>query len=90
MTGCALAAGAFCSHRLLHSSSFFSSMAPKASGETYDVGTAAAGDNIEHGSTVPTFGVGAVSVTNLSINGASFGFSAQPSLPYVLAPGTFV
>jgi hypothetical protein len=59
-------------------------------GQIYDIGSAAPGGNIETRFRVRNPGVASVSLTNLSLAGASFSFSAKPSLPYVVAPGSLV
>ena len=64
----------------------FDGTTEKAVGQLYDVGTGAPGDNIETRFRVRNAGSGPVTIQNLSIAGASFRFSAQPSLPYIVAP----
>lgn len=58
--------------------------------QTFNVGSGAVGDSIETRFHVRNFGTGPVTVTNLSVSGTGFKFSAQPSLPYVVAQGNFV
>ncbi len=59
-------------------------------GQIYQVANAAPGDNIETRFRVRNFGAGSININNLSTVGAGFRISSQPSLPYILAPGTFV
>jgi P pilus assembly chaperone PapD len=68
----------------------FDGTTEKPVGQLYDAGTAAPGDSIETRFRVRNPGVASVTLTSLSIMGASFRFSAQPSLPYIIAPASFV
>jgi hypothetical protein len=57
--------------------------------QLYQLAAAAPGDAVETRFHVRNFGAGAVNINNLSVTGAGFRISSQPSLPYILAPGAF-
>lgn len=55
-------------------------------GALFDVGSAATGDTLESRFRVRNTGSAAITVQTISVAGAGFKLSAQPALPYILAP----
>ncbi len=81
-----LYAPAFCQLQLLQ----FDGVTETPVSQLYQLPNAAPGDNIETRFHVRNFGAGSVNITSLSVTGAGFRLSSQPSLPYILAPGAFL
>src|SRR5437016_4060360 len=62
----------------------------KAVGQVYDAGTAAVGESSETRFRVHNAGQASLPLTSLSVAGAGFKISSQPTLPYVLARAAVV
>src|SRR5215472_6417231 len=58
-------------------------------GSTYQVGSVAAGDSRDTRFRARNTGAGPVNVTNLAISGSGFSIIQTPSVPFVIAPGSF-
>ena len=60
-----------------------------AVGSSYQVGNVATGDSVDTRFRARNSGTAAISVTNLAIAGSGFTIIQTPSVPFVVAPGSF-